>query len=40
MIFIVGYAFLAAAGIWALIDFIYAVAGLMKDKEGNPIKKW
>ena len=27
-------------GIWALIDFIFAVAGLMKDKEGNLIKNW
>jgi len=27
-------------GIWALIDFIMAVAGVMKDKEGRPIKNW
>jgi len=27
-------------GIWALIDFIMAVAGTMKDKEGRPIKNW
>ncbi|MBI2861140.1 MAG: TM2 domain-containing protein [Chloroflexi bacterium] len=27
-------------GIWALIDFIMAVAGVMRDKEGRPIKKW
>ena len=27
-------------GIWALIDFIFAVAGLMKDKEGKLIKNW
>ncbi len=40
MIFIVGYFFLGAVGIWAFVDFIYAVAGIMKDKEGNPIKKW
>ena len=27
-------------GIWALIDFIFAVAGVMKDKEGKVIKDW
>lgn len=27
-------------GIWALIDFIYAVSGIMKDKEGLVIKNW
>ena len=27
-------------GIWALVDFIMAVAGAMKDKEGRPIKNW
>jgi len=27
-------------GIWALIDFIMAVAGVMKDKDGKPITKW
>ena len=27
-------------GIWALIDFIFAVAGIMKDKEGKLIKNW
>jgi TM2 domain-containing membrane protein YozV len=27
-------------GIWTLIDFIMAVAGVMKDKEGRYIKKW
>jgi len=40
MIFIVGYFFLGAVGIWAFVDFIFAVIGKMKDKEGNPIKKW
>ena len=29
-----------AFGIWALIDFIMAVAGVMKDKEGRVIKNW
>ena len=28
------------AGIWWLIDFIMAVSGAMKDKEGRPIKNW
>ncbi len=27
-------------GIWALIDAIMAVAGVMKDKNGNLIKNW
>jgi len=27
-------------GIWFLIDFIMAVAGVMKDKEGKLIKNW
>ena len=27
-------------GIWALIDFIYAVCGIMRDKEGLVIKNW
>ena len=31
---------LGGLGIWALIDFIMAVSGAMKDKEGLPIKNW
>jgi TM2 domain-containing membrane protein YozV len=31
---------LGGLGIWALIDFIFAVAGIMKDKEGRLIKNW
>lgn len=27
-------------GIWALIDFIFAVTGNMRDKEGRLIKNW
>ena len=27
-------------GIWTLVDFIMAVAGVMKDKEGKLIKNW
>ena len=27
-------------GIWALVDFIFAVSGKMKDKEGKIIKDW
>ena len=27
-------------GIWTLIDFIFIVAGIMKDKEGRLIKNW
>ena len=31
---------LGGVGIWALIDFIMAVSGAMKDKNGLPIKNW
>jgi len=31
---------LGGLGIWTLIDFIFAVSGNMKDKEGKLIKKW
>ena len=31
---------LAVVGLWAFIDFIFAVFGIMKDKEGKLIKKW
>jgi hypothetical protein len=27
-------------GIWTIIDFIVAVTGNMKDKDGRPIEKW
>jgi TM2 domain-containing membrane protein YozV len=36
----IGLIFLAVVGIWAFIDFIYAVSGSMRDKEGKPIKNW
>ncbi len=31
---------LGGLGIWTLIDFIFAVSGAMKDKDGKPIKTW
>ncbi len=31
---------LGGVGIWALIDFVMAVSGKMKDKKGNLIEKW
>jgi TM2 domain-containing membrane protein YozV len=31
---------LGGLGIWTLIDFIFAVSGMMKDKEGKLIKNW
>ena len=31
---------LAVVGLWALIDFIFAVSGIMEDKEGKLIKNW
>jgi TM2 domain-containing membrane protein YozV len=30
----------AAVGIWAFVDFIFAVTGRMKDKEDRLIRKW
>jgi hypothetical protein len=37
---LVGLISLLAVSIWALVDFILAVSGHMKDKEGRLIKKW
>ena len=31
---------LVVVGLWAFIDFIFAVSGIMKDKEGKLIKDW
>ena len=31
---------LVPVGIWALVDFIFAFSGNMKDKAGKPIKNW
>ena len=31
---------LGGFGIWAMIDFIFALAGIMRDKEGKLIKNW
>jgi len=38
--FVVGIPLLIGVWIWALVDFIYAVSGNMKDKEGRLIKNW
>jgi TM2 domain-containing membrane protein YozV len=35
-----GGLFLIAVGIWAFVDFIFAVTGHMKDNEGRLIQKW
>ena len=37
---VVGIFTLAAVEIWALVDFIFAVVGKMKDKDGLLIEKW
>jgi TM2 domain-containing membrane protein YozV len=37
---IVGFFILGAVGIWQLIDFIFAVAGKMRDSQGLLIEKW
>lgn len=31
---------LGGLGVWTLVDFIMAVAGLMKDKEGRLVEDW
>jgi hypothetical protein len=31
---------LGGLGVWALVDFIMAVSGQMRDKEGRLITKW
>ena len=36
----IGVAFLAVVGIWSLVDFIFAVIGKMKDKQGRLITNW
>jgi len=35
-----GLIFLIPVGIWALVDFIYAVSGNTRDAEGKLIKNW
>jgi TM2 domain-containing membrane protein YozV len=40
MIFVVGFVFIAAVGIWNLIDFIMILMGKFKDKNGLLIEKW
>jgi TM2 domain-containing membrane protein YozV len=37
---LVGVFFIGAVGLWALIDFIMAVAGSFKDKDGKVIANW
>jgi TM2 domain-containing membrane protein YozV len=39
-IFGFGLVLLVAVGIWAFVDFIFAVTGHMRDKEGKLIQKW
>lgn len=36
----VGIPILIAVGIWAFVDFIIAVVGSMRDKDGKLIQKW
>ena len=36
----VGTIFLIAVGIWAFVDFIIAVTGNMRDRDGKLIQKW
>jgi len=40
MVFGFGLVLLIAVGIWAFVDFIVAVVGSMRDKDGKLIQKW
>jgi TM2 domain-containing membrane protein YozV/RNA polymerase subunit RPABC4/transcription elongation factor Spt4 len=40
IVVLVGLISLLAVAIWAIVDFIFVISGRMKDKEGEPIKKW
>jgi len=40
VVFFYQFPIFTAVGIWAFIDFIFAVTGRMKDKEGRLIQKW
>jgi TM2 domain-containing membrane protein YozV len=40
VVVIVGFFILGAVGIWAFVDFIMAIAGSMKDKNGKLVKNW
>jgi hypothetical protein len=37
---IIGYALIAVVGLWALVDFIMALAGALKDGQGNKVTTW
>ena len=36
----IGWSIFGIAYLWAIIDFVMAVTGAMKDKDGIPIKTW
>jgi len=38
--FFIGFVPLTVVGIWALVDFIIAIAGNAKDKDGKLIENW
>ena len=40
VVFVYPFPIFAAVGIWAFVDFIFAVTGRMKDEEGRLIRKW
>jgi TM2 domain-containing membrane protein YozV len=37
---IIGYILISAVGLWAFIDFIIALVGGFRDREGNQVKNW
>jgi TM2 domain-containing membrane protein YozV len=39
-IYLIGLIFIIAVGIWSFVDFIIAIVGHFKDKEGKVIANW
>lgn len=37
---VIGFVFIGVVWIWSLIDFIFAVVGKMKDKNGDLVTEW
>jgi TM2 domain-containing membrane protein YozV len=37
---ILGYVLISAIGLWAFIDFIIALIGGFRDRDGNEVKNW
>lgn len=40
VLLVIGVLMYVAVGVWSVVDFVIAVTGNFKDKQGKPIKKW